>query len=103
MEEPDGAEGHVGKVGVLLKDGTVPEPIYIDIGSGGGPAVTDWFCYDGSFGRSRAERMRAVCACGWASGAEAADGGRPGPAVGSAHGRLGGWSEDRGDRRARRS
>ncbi|MFE9045973.1 hypothetical protein ACFYOG_34400 [Streptomyces sp. NPDC007818] len=69
MWEPDGAEGHVGRVGVLLEDGTVPGPVYIDIGSGGGgAAVSDWFSYDGSFGRPRADRMRAVCACGWASG-----------------------------------
>ncbi|MFB7935807.1 hypothetical protein [Streptomyces sp. NPDC056049] len=31
MWEPDGAEGYVGKVGVLLEDGTAPEPVYIDI------------------------------------------------------------------------
>lgn len=68
MWEPDGAEGHVGKVGVLMEDGTVPGPVYIDIGSSGGaPGLTDWFYYDGTWGRPRAHRMRGVCACGWAS------------------------------------
>ncbi|NML51718.1 hypothetical protein HHL19_22425 [Streptomyces sp. R302] len=66
MWEPDGAEGHVGKVGVLLEDGTVPGPVYIDIGSGSYvPSFTDWWYYDGVHRRPLADRMRAVCACGW--------------------------------------
>ncbi|MGW4699846.1 hypothetical protein [Streptomyces sp. NPDC004285] len=71
MWELDGAEGHVGKVGVLLDDGSVPGPVYIDIGSGGHvPSFTDWWVYNGSGRRPLASRMRAVCACGW-SGATA--------------------------------
>ncbi|MFE1272616.1 hypothetical protein [Streptomyces sp. NPDC058758] len=66
MWEPDGAEGHVGKVGVLLEDGTVPGPVYIDAGSGAYvPRFTDWWYYDGVNRRPLADRMRAVCACGW--------------------------------------
>ncbi|WP_143060347.1 hypothetical protein [Streptomyces sp. TLI_105] len=66
MWEPDGAEGHVGKVGVLLEDGTVPGPVYIDMGSGGHiPSFTDWWVYTGQGRAPLAERMRAVCACGW--------------------------------------
>jgi hypothetical protein len=46
--EPDGTEGHVGKVGVLLQDGTVPGPVYVDIGSSGHvPSFTDWWVYTG--------------------------------------------------------
>ncbi|MFJ6405730.1 hypothetical protein ACIQK9_09405 [Streptomyces hydrogenans] len=64
--EPDGAEGHTGKVGVLLEDGTVPGPVYIDMGSGSHvPSFTDWWFYDGSGRRPFADRMRAACACGW--------------------------------------
>ncbi|MCZ0978755.1 hypothetical protein O1L60_04405 [Streptomyces diastatochromogenes] len=66
MWEPDGAEGHVGKVGVLLEDGTVPGPVYIDLGSSGHvPSFTDWWFYNGEGHAPLAERMRAVCACGW--------------------------------------
>ncbi|WP_037708961.1 hypothetical protein [Streptomyces griseus] len=66
MWEPDGAEGHVGKVGVLLEDGTVPGPVCIDLGSGSYvPSFTDWWYYDGTHRRPLADRMRAVCACGW--------------------------------------
>ncbi|MFI8372074.1 hypothetical protein [Streptomyces sp. NPDC085466] len=69
MWEPDGAEGHVGKVGVLLEDGTVPGPVYIDMGSGSYvPSFTDWWYYDGWGRRPLADRMRAVCACGWQGG-----------------------------------
>ncbi|MFI8769407.1 hypothetical protein ACIGN6_31510 [Streptomyces sp. NPDC053792] len=70
MWELDGAEGHVGKVGVLLNDGSVPGPVYIDIGSGGHiPSFTDWWLYTGSGLRPLANRMRAVCACGWSAAA----------------------------------
>ncbi|MFB6828400.1 hypothetical protein [Streptomyces hydrogenans] len=64
--QPDGAEGHEGKVGVLLEDGTVPGPVYIDLGSSGHvPSFTDWWYYDGANRRPLADRMRAACACGW--------------------------------------
>ncbi|GGY50611.1 hypothetical protein [Streptomyces omiyaensis] len=69
MWEPDGADGHVGRVGVLLEDGTTPGPVYIDLdGSGHVPGFTGWWVYDGTLRRPLANRMRAVCACGWASG-----------------------------------
>lgn len=70
MWEPDGAEGPVGKVGVLLDDGSVPGPVYIDMGSGGHvPGFTDWWLYNGPGRRPLASRMRAVCECGWSGAA----------------------------------
>nr|WSX47674.1 hypothetical protein OG409_01005 [Streptomyces sp. NBC_00974] len=59
---------HAGAVGVLLADGTVPDPVYFDSGSGsGGEAVAQWSVYDGRWPRvPRAAVLRAVCSCGWA-------------------------------------
>ncbi|MEU7023665.1 hypothetical protein ABZ990_23810 [Streptomyces sp. NPDC046203] len=66
MWELDSAEGHRGRVGVLLPDGTVPGPVHYDIGSGATfHKSTDWHIYDGTLGAPRAERMRGACACGW--------------------------------------
>ncbi|MFE6713889.1 hypothetical protein [Streptomyces sp. NPDC057695] len=49
-----------------LEDGTVPGPVYIDLGSGSHiPSFTGWWFYTGSGTAPRAVRMRAVCACGW--------------------------------------
>ncbi|MGW0118023.1 hypothetical protein [Streptomyces sp. NPDC003327] len=56
----------MGKVGVLLEDGTVPGPVYIDVGSGSHvPSFADWWVYTGEGRAPLAERLRAVCACGW--------------------------------------
>ncbi|RSO41099.1 hypothetical protein DMH15_13650 [Streptomyces sp. WAC 06725] len=66
---------HEGAVGVLLADGTVPGPVYFDSGSGaGGPSVSQWNVYDGSFTRvPRAAALRAVCSCGWTGEEHALD------------------------------
>ncbi|MFD9569122.1 hypothetical protein ACFWBI_04675 [Streptomyces sp. NPDC059982] len=58
---------HEGHVGVLLEDGSVPEPVYFDSGSGsGGQTVSYWSVYDGRRPRRpRAAVLRAVCSCGW--------------------------------------
>ncbi|BAU81395.1 hypothetical protein [Streptomyces laurentii] len=66
MWELDSAEGHRGRVGVLLEDGSVPGPVYYDIGSGASfHKSAEWHIYDGTLGAPRADRMRAACACGW--------------------------------------
>ncbi|MFJ5548738.1 hypothetical protein [Streptomyces sp. NPDC093225] len=58
---------HEGAVGVLVEDGTVPDPVYFDSVSGpGGRSVSQWSVYDGRQGRPRAAVLRAVCSCGWA-------------------------------------
>ncbi|MFI8345663.1 hypothetical protein ACIF8W_37215 [Streptomyces sp. NPDC085639] len=59
---------HTGAVGVLLADGTVPDPAYFDSGSGpGGQAVSQWSVYDGRWAHvPRAAALRTVCSCGWA-------------------------------------
>ncbi|MDD9381261.1 hypothetical protein M8Z33_32345 [Streptomyces sp. ZAF1911] len=59
---------HAGAVGVLLADGTVPDPVYFDSASGpGGQAVAQWSVYDGRETHvPRAAVLRAVCSCGWA-------------------------------------
>lgn len=66
---------HAGAVGVLLADGTVPDSVYFDSGSGsGGEAVAQWSVYDGRFTcPSRAASLRAVCSCGWAGPAHRLD------------------------------
>ncbi|MBT2453072.1 hypothetical protein J7F03_39840, partial [Streptomyces sp. ISL-43] len=53
---------HAGAVGVLLADGTVPDPVYFDSASGsGGEAVTQWSVYDGRWKHvPRAAALRAV-------------------------------------------
>ncbi|MFJ5552500.1 hypothetical protein [Streptomyces sp. NPDC093225] len=57
---------HQGAVGVLLADGTIPDPVYFDSASGpGGRSVAQWSVYDGRQGRPRAAVLRAVCSCGW--------------------------------------
>jgi hypothetical protein len=60
---------HEGAVGVLLADGSVPDPVFIDMTSaGGGKEVSQWSVYDGGGGYVRAPRaaaLRAVCSCGW--------------------------------------
>ncbi|MFJ5222850.1 hypothetical protein [Streptomyces sp. NPDC088400] len=58
---------HEGAVGVLLADGTVPEPVFLAMSSGGGgQSVSQWSFYDGRFAHGpRAAALRAVCSCGW--------------------------------------
>ncbi|WP_316528189.1 hypothetical protein [Kitasatospora brasiliensis] len=58
---------HEGSVGVLLADGTVPEPAYLMLTEhGAGRTTRLWHAYDGSSGlRPRAHALRAVCSCGW--------------------------------------
>lgn len=60
---------HEGAVGVLLADGSVPDPVFIAMTSaGGGREVSQWSVYDGGGGVVRAPRaaaLRAVCSCGW--------------------------------------
>ncbi|WP_409239632.1 hypothetical protein [Streptomyces sp. PA5.6] len=58
---------HEGKVGVLLADGTEPDPVDHLSGSGGwSTKVTHWSAYDGQpFNGPRAAVLRAVCSCGW--------------------------------------
>lgn len=59
---------HAGAVGVLLADGTVPDPVYFDSASSSrGEAVSQWSVYDGRWPHTpRAAALRAVCSCGWA-------------------------------------
>ncbi|MGW1642668.1 hypothetical protein [Streptomyces lavendulae] len=57
---------HEGAVEVLLAAGTVPKPVYFDVGSGtAGRQVSQWSVYDGRPGIPRAAALRAVCSCGW--------------------------------------
>ncbi|MFD3679432.1 hypothetical protein [Streptomyces sp. NPDC058613] len=58
---------HTGSVETVLVDGTVPDPVYFDSGSGeGGRSVSQWSVYDGRSARvPRAAALRAVCSCGW--------------------------------------
>ncbi|MFH9674972.1 hypothetical protein ACH4L5_22270 [Streptomyces sp. NPDC017405] len=60
---------HEGAVGVLLADGSVPDPVFIAMdSSGGGREVSQWSVYDGGDGVVRAPRaaaLRALCSCGW--------------------------------------
>ncbi|MFJ1747912.1 hypothetical protein ACIOJD_16905 [Streptomyces sp. NPDC088116] len=58
---------HEGAVGVLLADGTVPDPVFLAMSSGGGGrSVSQWSFYDGRLAHGpRAAALRAVCSCGW--------------------------------------
>ncbi|MFF9673608.1 hypothetical protein ACF1GS_18200 [Streptomyces eurythermus] len=60
---------HEGAVGVLLADGSMPDPVFIAMTSAGtGREVSQWSVYDGGDGIVRAPRaaaLRAVCSCGW--------------------------------------
>jgi hypothetical protein len=69
-------ESHEGRVGVLLADGTVPEPVYFDSNSGGfGWEVRHWSVYDGGTcpNRPKAAALRAECSCGWTGDARTVD------------------------------
>jgi hypothetical protein len=57
---------HEGAVGVLLADGSVPDPVFIAMTSAGsGREVSQWSVYDGVVRAPRAAALRAVCSCGW--------------------------------------
>ncbi|MFD4906956.1 hypothetical protein [Kitasatospora purpeofusca] len=58
---------HEGAIGVLLPDGTVPEPAFFPLSSGaGGQTTSEWSVYDGRFSLTpKAHALRAVCSCGW--------------------------------------
>ncbi|MEU6482356.1 hypothetical protein ABZ858_36955 [Streptomyces sp. NPDC047017] len=58
---------HVGAVGVLLADGTVPDPVlFLSFSGAEGRRVSQWSVYDGRpHGGPRAAALRAVCSCGW--------------------------------------
>ncbi|MFI1200350.1 hypothetical protein K2224_33790 (plasmid) [Streptomyces sp. BHT-5-2] len=66
-ESDEFGKSHEGRVGVLLEDRSVPEPVYIDSVSGGfGHRSTFWAHYNGHpLSGPRAHVLRAVCACGW--------------------------------------
>nr|ACY06276.1 hypothetical protein [Streptomyces flaveolus] len=66
---------HVGAVGVLLADGTVPDPVLF-LSSSGAEArwLSERSVYDGRpHGGPRAAALRAVCSCGWAGPGRALD------------------------------
>nr|BFD90987.1 hypothetical protein KitaXyl93_23470 [Kitasatospora sp. Xyl93] len=61
---------HEGSVGVLLPDGTVPKPVYIQTTErGAGETTSQWYVYDGgdhlTYKAPRADKLRGVCSCGW--------------------------------------
>ncbi|GAA5063050.1 hypothetical protein [Streptomyces similanensis] len=66
---------HAGAVGVLLADGTVPDPVLFLSSSGAEcRRVSQWSVYDGrSCGGPRAAALRAVCSCGWTGTGRALD------------------------------
>ncbi|WP_346776799.1 hypothetical protein [Streptomyces sp. HNM0574] len=50
----------------LLIDGSEPEPVHLDIGSGARVHKTsEWWVYDGTLGTQRAASVRGACSCGW--------------------------------------
>ncbi|MFB7776218.1 hypothetical protein [Streptomyces bauhiniae] len=72
---------HAGYVGAVLANGTEPEPVHLDPGSGANFQETrEVWAYTGMGNRPAAAGARACCACGWRGptlpldGAELADG-----------------------------
>ncbi|MFM9372777.1 hypothetical protein [Streptomyces sp. Da 82-17] len=62
---------HEGWVGAVLADGTEPEVVYLDPGSGSEFRETrEWWAYHGAGSRPSAARARAACSCGWRGTAE---------------------------------
>lgn len=57
-----------GRAGVLLADGSVPKPVYLDSNSGGGGCeVCHWSVYDGAGPCTTAPKtdaLHAECSCG---------------------------------------
>lgn len=65
LSEEFGAS-HEGRAVALLADGSEPQAVYVDAGSGGGGGpVSDWQIYDGQHTRPRAASLRGACSCGW--------------------------------------
>jgi hypothetical protein len=57
---------HEGRAAAVLADGSEPEPVYFDIGSGGSMHRTsDWWVYDGTLRAPLATGLRAACSCSW--------------------------------------
>ncbi|MFH7596781.1 hypothetical protein WDV06_17025 [Streptomyces racemochromogenes] len=57
---------HEGWAGALLEDGSEPDPVCLDPGSGADFRQTrEWWAYSGILNRPRAAAARAACACGW--------------------------------------
>lgn len=57
---------HEGRAAAVLADGSEPEPVYFDVGSGGSMhRSSDWWVYDGTLRAPRATGLRAACSCSW--------------------------------------
>ena len=57
---------HEGRAGALLADGAEPNPVYLDAGSGSNIyTTTEWWVYNGKWGRQQATHLRGSCSCGW--------------------------------------
>ncbi|UQX04448.1 hypothetical protein [Streptomyces sp. RerS4] len=57
---------HEGRPAAVLADGSEPNPLIFDMGSGSGfDTSTDWWDYDGTHGSPVAASVRAACSCGW--------------------------------------
>ncbi|MFD7838265.1 hypothetical protein [Streptomyces sp. NPDC059761] len=57
---------HEGWAGALLADGSEPDPVYLDPGSGSDFDETrEWWAYSGILNRPCAAAARGACACGW--------------------------------------
>lgn len=71
-QDEEFGSSHDGSIGVLLADGTEPEPVYLDTGGSGASfrKTNEWWVYDGheyggGYGRPRAAWLRGACSCGW--------------------------------------
>ncbi|ARF59117.1 hypothetical protein [Streptomyces gilvosporeus] len=63
---PTGRPPAEGMVGAVPADGSEPEPVFPDIGSGSPMhRTTEWWAYDGMLSRPRADTARGSCSCGW--------------------------------------
>jgi hypothetical protein len=57
---------HGGRPAAVLADGSEPQPVYFDIGSGShGHRTSEWWVYDGTLNAPQATGLRAACSCGW--------------------------------------
>ncbi|MFG2569235.1 hypothetical protein ACGFR6_27880 [Streptomyces sp. NPDC048567] len=58
---------HQGRPGAMLPDGSDPQPVIFDLGSGTHMHETsDWWVYDGHTRNApRAAVLRGACSCGW--------------------------------------
>ncbi|MFG3281395.1 hypothetical protein [Streptomyces sp. NPDC048111] len=65
-ESDEFGASHAGRAGAVLADGSEPEPLYFDAGSGSfGCTTSDWWVYDGTLRAPLATHLRGCCACGW--------------------------------------